>query len=183
MQLNKNIQLRSYLNILLLTLNHFISWEWIFVDSPKITSSLGGNFKDIHSSKRQAFVYTFLRKSKYKGEVNKKSHSPMNNNNSTVLQQCFEWSNLSKLWVVSGEDREVLNTYPEVYIKMMTKISPINPHTVVKMNVTESNSFVSNITQYKIWESVLPPALQFAWGVGGNLIALIVLVKTVKSHK
>lgn len=85
--------------------------------------------------------------------------------------------------MVSGEDREVLNTYPEVYIKMMTKISPINPHTVVKMNVTESNSFVSNITQYKIWESVIPPALQFAWGVGGNLIALIVLVKTVKSHK
>lgn len=85
--------------------------------------------------------------------------------------------------MVSGEDREVLNTYPEVYIKMMTKISPINPHTVVKMNVTESNSFVSNITQYKIWESVIPLALQFAWGVGGNLIALIVLVKTVKSHK
>ncbi|XP_052689353.1 prostaglandin E2 receptor EP4 subtype-like [Crassostrea angulata] len=65
----------------------------------------------------------------------------------------------------------------------MTKISPINSQSVVKMNVTESNSFVSNTTQYNVWESVMPPVLQFAWGVGGNLIALIVLVKTVKSHK
>jgi hypothetical protein len=52
------------------------------------------------------------------------------------------------------------------------------------MNGEEMNSSVTNVTETKkVWESAVPPALQFALGVIGNLIALIVLVKSAKSHK
>lgn len=45
------------------------------------------------------------------------------------------------------------------------------------------NSSISNLTESKVWESAVPPAMQFALGVIGNLIALIVLVTSAKSHK
>eukprot|EP00105_Crassostrea_gigas_P035463 XP_019919611.1 PREDICTED: prostaglandin E2 receptor EP4 subtype-like isoform X1 [Crassostrea gigas] len=65
----------------------------------------------------------------------------------------------------------------------MTEISPISPHIVDRMNDTESNSSGVNLNQTKVWESAVPPALQFAFGVVGNLIALGVLVKSAKYHK
>jgi hypothetical protein len=47
---------------------------------------------------------------------------------------------------------------------------------------TTANS--SNITtEPRIWESTVPPVLQFALGVGGNILALIVLVTSRKKHK
>lgn len=65
----------------------------------------------------------------------------------------------------------------------MTEISLISPHIVDRMNDTESNSSGVNLNQTKVWESAVPPALQFAFGVVGNLIALGVLVKSAKYHK
>ena len=55
--------------------------------------------------------------------------------------------------------------------------------TKVEMN-GEANVSSSNLTtKAKVWESAIPPALQFALGVIGNLIALVVLVTSAKSHK
>lgn len=85
--------------------------------------------------------------------------------------------------MIYGEDREVFGTDPEVQIKIMTEISPISPHIVDRMNDTESNSSGVNLNQTKVWESAVPPALQFAFGVVGNLVALGVLVKSAKYHK
>ncbi|XP_048758823.1 prostaglandin E2 receptor EP4 subtype-like [Ostrea edulis] len=52
----------------------------------------------------------------------------------------------------------------------------------VGQETTTTNT--SNITiEPIIWESTAPPALQFALGVGGNLIALIALVTSRKRHK
>ncbi|XP_062578507.1 prostaglandin E2 receptor EP4 subtype-like [Saccostrea cucullata] len=51
------------------------------------------------------------------------------------------------------------------------------------MDEGERNSTVSNATKTKVWESAVPPAMQFGLGVIGNLIALVVLVKSAKSHK
>ena len=49
---------------------------------------------------------------------------------------------------------------------------------------SEANVSSSNLTtKDKVWESAIPPALQFALGVIGNLIALVVLVTSAKSHK
>ena len=45
------------------------------------------------------------------------------------------------------------------------------------------NASSPNQTQHKVWESAIPPALQFGLGVIGNLIALVVLVTSAKSHK
>lgn len=65
----------------------------------------------------------------------------------------------------------------------MTEISPISPRTVDRMNDTGSNSSDVNLNQTKVWESAVPPALQFALGVVANLIALGLLVKSAKYHK
>lgn len=51
------------------------------------------------------------------------------------------------------------------------------------MDDTETNSSGINLNKTKVWESAVPPGLQFALGVVGNLIALVVLVTSAKSHK
>ncbi|XP_048752933.1 prostaglandin E2 receptor EP4 subtype-like [Ostrea edulis] len=48
-----------------------------------------------------------------------------------------------------------------------------------KMNTTNS----SNSTEDHMWESSVPPALQFAFGVIGNAIALVVLILSSKDHQ
>nr|XP_022336532.1 prostaglandin E2 receptor EP4 subtype-like [Crassostrea virginica] len=42
---------------------------------------------------------------------------------------------------------------------------------------------VSQNSTQRIWESSVPPALQFAFGVIGNAIALVVLVLSAKTHR
>lgn len=71
----------------------------------------------------------------------------------------------------------------EKYIKLLSQLSPISPHTVDRMDDTETNSSGINLNKTKVWESAVPPGLQFALGVVGNLIALVVLVTSAKSHK
>ena len=90
--------------------------------------------------------------------------------------ESVEWLSVCK------EDREVLGTYREVY-KLLTQLSPISPCTVDRMGDTETNSSGLNLNQTKVWESAVPPALQFALGVVANLIALGLLVKSAKYHK
>ncbi|XP_061183477.1 prostaglandin E2 receptor EP4 subtype-like [Saccostrea echinata] len=47
-----------------------------------------------------------------------------------------------------------------------------------------SNTVQQNSTSdQKMWESAIPPALQFGFGVIGNIIALVVLVTSSKKHK
>ncbi|XP_062576037.1 prostaglandin E2 receptor EP4 subtype-like [Saccostrea cucullata] len=48
------------------------------------------------------------------------------------------------------------------------------------MNMKVSNSSNSSTD---IWESAVPPALQFAFGVIGNVIALVVLIYSSKNHQ
>ncbi|XP_061166342.1 prostaglandin E2 receptor EP4 subtype-like [Saccostrea echinata] len=46
-----------------------------------------------------------------------------------------------------------------------------------------NKSISSNSTGESIWESPTPPALQFAFGVIGNAIALVVLILSSKNHQ
>ena len=76
------------------------------------------------------------------------------------------------------------STYPE---KMETSdlsfnLSQLNT-TEGRINDLNANSSMSNTTQERMWESAVPPALQFAFGVIGNIIALVVLVTSAKTHK
>ncbi|XP_061182327.1 prostaglandin E2 receptor EP4 subtype-like [Saccostrea echinata] len=51
------------------------------------------------------------------------------------------------------------------------------------MTTTVLSSISNSTTQARVWESAVPPSLQFALGVIGNLISLIVLLMSRKRHK
>lgn len=52
------------------------------------------------------------------------------------------------------------------------------------MSNASNNTVLQNSTsEPRMWESAIPPALQFAFGVIGNIIALVVLVMASKKHK
>ncbi|XP_062576023.1 prostaglandin E2 receptor EP4 subtype-like [Saccostrea cucullata] len=52
------------------------------------------------------------------------------------------------------------------------------------MEYNKSNTVLQNSTSdQSMWESAIPPALQFGFGVIGNIIALVVLVTSSKKHK
>ncbi|XP_061182474.1 prostaglandin E2 receptor EP4 subtype-like [Saccostrea echinata] len=54
---------------------------------------------------------------------------------------------------------------------------------MLKMDVISTTSTFNMTKEPKIWESTVPPVLQFVLGVIGNLIALIALVGARKRHK
>ncbi|XP_048759630.2 thromboxane A2 receptor-like [Ostrea edulis] len=57
-------------------------------------------------------------------------------------------------------------------------------HSRMNAGLVTTTTNTSNITiEPRIWESAVPPALQFVLGVAGNLIALIALVTSRKRHK
>lgn len=49
--------------------------------------------------------------------------------------------------------------------------------------VSHNTTSDSNSTEERMWESAIPPAMQFGFGVIGNIIALVVLVMSSKTHK
>lgn len=49
--------------------------------------------------------------------------------------------------------------------------------------VSHNTTTDSNSTKERMWESAIPPAMQFGFGVIGNIIALVVLVMSSKTHK
>lgn len=49
--------------------------------------------------------------------------------------------------------------------------------------VSHNTTTDSNSTEERMWESAIPPAMQFGFGVIGNIIALVVLVMSSKTHK